>query len=179
MLVPGRMQPMAKLVYLAAAFFLAAPVALLIALASNTIYPYYDTTPHLFGLSPRDDQQLGGILMAVEQSVILFVVFSLAFYELLADDERRPDDARFHLMDRVTAACVQFSASRDKSENIARMAHAGRGGRRPRRPPGAAAREVERHRRRPRAARLRRVARGRRRDPRRVVRLGARACSST
>ena len=90
-LVPERMQPMAKLVYLAAAFFLAAPVALLIALASNTIYHYYDTTPHLFGLSARDDQQLGGILMAVEQSLILFVVFSLTFYQLLADDERRPD----------------------------------------------------------------------------------------
>jgi hypothetical protein len=29
--------------------------------------------------------------MAVEQSVILFVVFSLTFYQLLADDERRPD----------------------------------------------------------------------------------------
>jgi len=90
-LVPERMQPMPKLVYLAAAFFLAAPVALLIALASSTIYHYYDTTPHLFGLSARDDQQLGGILMAVEQSLILFVVFSLTFYQLLADDERRPD----------------------------------------------------------------------------------------
>jgi cytochrome c oxidase assembly factor CtaG len=86
------MQPMPKLVYLGAAFFLAAPVALLIALASNTIYPYYDTTPHLFGLSPRDDQQLGGILMAVEQSLILFVVFSLTFHQLLADDERRPEE---------------------------------------------------------------------------------------
>ena len=29
--------------------------------------------------------------MAVEQSLILFLVFSLAFYGLLADDERRPD----------------------------------------------------------------------------------------
>ncbi len=90
-LIEGRMSPMPKLVYLAAAFFVAAPVALLIALAGSTIYPYYDTTPHLFGLSPRDDQQLGGILMAVEQSLILFLVFSLAFYELLAADERRPD----------------------------------------------------------------------------------------
>ena len=29
--------------------------------------------------------------MAVEQSLILFVVFSLTFHQLLADDERRPD----------------------------------------------------------------------------------------
>ena len=128
--------PMAKLVYLAAAFFLAAPVALLIALASSTIYHYYDTTPHLFGLSARDDQQLGGILMAVEQSLILFVVFSLAFYAA-ARRRRAParpaGSSRFRLMDRITAACVQFSASRDKAENIAPHGAAGRGGRRPRR----------------------------------------------
>ena len=74
-LVPGRMRRR-PLVYLAAAFFLAAPVALLIALAANTIYPYYDTTPHLLGLSPLDDQSIGGMLMAVEQSVILFVAFA-------------------------------------------------------------------------------------------------------
>jgi hypothetical protein len=29
--------------------------------------------------------------MAVEQSLILFLVFSLAFHELLVADERRPD----------------------------------------------------------------------------------------
>ena len=85
-LVPGRMQPVAKLAYLGGAFFLAAPVALLIALAAHTIYPYYDTTPHLFGLSPLEDQQIGGMLMAVEQSVLLFVAFSWTFLRLLADD---------------------------------------------------------------------------------------------
>ena len=77
---------MAKLAYLGGAFFLAAPVALLIALAAHTIYPYYDTTPHLFGLSPLEDQQIGGMLMAVEQSVLLFVAFSWTFLRLLADD---------------------------------------------------------------------------------------------
>ena len=39
------------------AFFLAAPVALLIALAGSTIYPFYDTTPHLWGLTPLEDQR--------------------------------------------------------------------------------------------------------------------------
>jgi putative membrane protein len=85
-LVPERMAPVPKLAYLGAAFFLAAPVALLIALATSTIYAYYDTTPHLFGLSPLEDQQLGGMLMAVEQSTLLFVAFSWTFLRLLADD---------------------------------------------------------------------------------------------
>ena len=58
------------------------------ALAPSTIYGYYDTTPHLWGLSPIEDQQLGGILMAVEQSVILFAAFSVTFLQMLRDDER-------------------------------------------------------------------------------------------
>ena len=90
-LVEGRMAPMPKLVYLAAAFFIAAPVALVIALAGSTIYPFYDTTPHLFGQSPLADQQIGGMLMAVEQSVLLFAAFSWTFFRLLSEDEQAPD----------------------------------------------------------------------------------------
>ena len=90
-LVEGRMAPMPKLVYLAAAFFIAAPVALVIALAGSTIYPFYDSTPHLFGQSPLEDQQVGGMLMAVEQSVLLFAAFSWTFFRLLSEDEQAPD----------------------------------------------------------------------------------------
>jgi putative membrane protein len=90
-LIEGRMAPMPKLVYLAAAFFIAAPVALLIALAGSTIYPFYDTTPHLFGRSALDDQQIGGMLMAVEQSVLLFAAFSWTFFRLLSEDDQAAD----------------------------------------------------------------------------------------
>jgi len=85
-LVPGRLALVPKLAYLGAAFFLAAPVALLIALATSTIYPYYDATPHLWGLSPLEDQSLGGMMMAVEQSVILFVAAFWAFTAMMDED---------------------------------------------------------------------------------------------
>lgn len=87
LLVPGRMRPGGRLIYVSVAFFLAAPVALIIALAGETIYPYYDTTPHLWGLDTLEDQQLGGMLMAVEQSVILFVVAAVALVQLLRDED--------------------------------------------------------------------------------------------
>src|SRR5205823_10819479 len=86
-LVPGRMRPGPRIVYLSAAFFLAAPVALVIALSSRTLYGFYDSTPHLFGLSPLQDQSLGGMLMAVEQSAILFAAFFYALAQLLSDDD--------------------------------------------------------------------------------------------
>lgn len=90
-IVPGRMAPTPKLVYLAIAFFVAAPVAAFIALATTTLYPYYDGTPHLFGQTPLEDQQIGGMLMAVEQSILLFVAFTWTFFAMLRDDERAPE----------------------------------------------------------------------------------------
>ena len=90
-LIEGRMAPVPKLVYLAAAFFVAAPVTFVIALANSTIYPFYDAAPHLFDQSPLDDQQLGGMLMAVEQSMLLFAAFSWTFFRLLSEDEQAPD----------------------------------------------------------------------------------------
>ncbi|MDX6533251.1 MAG: putative rane protein [Gaiellales bacterium] len=90
-IVPGRMAPTPKLVYLAVAFFVAAPVAAFIALATSPLYPYYDGTPHLFGQTPLEDQQIGGMLMAVEQSILLFVAFTWTFFAMLRDDERAPE----------------------------------------------------------------------------------------
>jgi putative membrane protein len=90
-IVLGRMAPTPKLVYLAIAFFVAAPVAAFIALATTTLYPYYDGTPHLFGQTPLEDQQIGGMLMAVEQSILLFVAFTWTFFAMLRDDERAPE----------------------------------------------------------------------------------------
>ncbi|MGZ4431192.1 MAG: cytochrome c oxidase assembly protein [Gaiellales bacterium] len=92
-LQPGRMRAAPKLVYLFGAFFLAAPVALFIALSSTPLYPFYDHTPHLWGWSPLADQQAGGMAMAVEQSVLLFAAFSWTFLQMLAEDERAPEVA--------------------------------------------------------------------------------------
>jgi putative membrane protein len=97
-LVPGRTRPGTRLIYLAVAFFVAAPIALVIALSHSTLYPFYDSTPHLWGLSPLRDQQLGGILMAVEQSILLFVAASWSFFCLMneEDDEDAAQEVAFH-----------------------------------------------------------------------------------
>jgi putative membrane protein len=90
-LVPGRMAPAPRLVYLCLAFFLGAPIALAIALADTTIYGFYDSTPHLFGLSPLEDQQIGGMLMSIEQSSILFAAAFYALWQLLREHEHDHD----------------------------------------------------------------------------------------
>jgi cytochrome c oxidase assembly factor CtaG len=83
---PGLLRPPARVAYLFAAFVLASPVALLIALASRPIYDFYASAPKLWGWSALTDQEAGGITMAVEQSVLLFAALGYAFNRLLSED---------------------------------------------------------------------------------------------
>jgi putative membrane protein len=73
-----------------AAFVFGAPIGLVIALVPDAIYDFYvDAPERLWGLSPLEDQQLAGILMAAEQAIVFFVVVAFYFVRFLAEDERR------------------------------------------------------------------------------------------
>ena len=73
-----------------AAFVFGAPIGLVIALVPDAIYDFYvDAPERLWGLTPLEDQQLAGILMAAEQAIVFFVVVAFYFVRFLAEDERR------------------------------------------------------------------------------------------
>jgi putative membrane protein len=75
-----------------AAFVLASPIGLVIALVPDAIYDFYvDAPERLWGLSPLEDQQLAGILMAFEQAIVFFAVLAFWFVRFFAEDERRAD----------------------------------------------------------------------------------------
>ena len=82
-----------------AAFVLGSPIGLVLALVPDAIYDFYvDAPERLWGLSALEDQQLAGLLMAVEQAVVFFAVFAFWFLRFLAEEERRAD------IDRPTEA---------------------------------------------------------------------------
>lgn len=85
--VHGRHGNGLKAVYVFAAFVLAAPLGLLLALLPNPIYDFYEDAPRLMGLSPLSDQQIAGVTMAVEQAVVLFGVFATFLLRFLAEEE--------------------------------------------------------------------------------------------
>ena len=68
----------AKALYLFAAFVLASPLGLLLALIPRAVYSFYVHAPRVWRLSPLGDQQLAGATMASEQAVVLFA-FTLAY----------------------------------------------------------------------------------------------------
>jgi len=83
---PRRLPSGFRAAYAFAAFVLAAPLGLLLALVPRAIYGYYEHAPRLWGLSPLSDQELAGATMAAEQALVLFLVFAYWFRRFLAEE---------------------------------------------------------------------------------------------
>jgi putative membrane protein len=83
---PRRLTSGARVVYAFAAFVLAAPLGLLLALLPRPVYSFYEHAPRVWSISPLADQQLAGATMAAEQAVVLFVVFTYWFRRFLAEE---------------------------------------------------------------------------------------------
>jgi len=89
---PHRLGSGARAGYVFAAFVLASPIGLVMALVPDAIYDFYVHAHHrVWGLDPLEDQQLAGMLMAFEQAAVFFAVFAYWFFRFLAEEERRED----------------------------------------------------------------------------------------
>lgn len=85
--VHGRFSDGAKALYLFAAFVLASPLGLLLALLPTPVYDFYESAPPLWGLSDLADQQIAGVTMAVEQAIVFFAVFGYFFSRFLRSEQ--------------------------------------------------------------------------------------------
>ena len=77
----------AKAAYLFAAFVLASPLGLLLALIPRAIYPFYVHAPRTWGPKPLADQQIAGVTMAAEEALVFFGVFTACLLRFLADEQ--------------------------------------------------------------------------------------------
>lgn len=85
---PWRVPAGRRAAYVFAAFVLASPLGLLLALLPEPVYDFYAGGPRLWGLSALTDQQIAGVTMASEQAVIFFVAFSVLFLRFLREEAR-------------------------------------------------------------------------------------------
>jgi putative membrane protein len=85
--VHGRSSAGAKAAYLFAAFVLASPLGLLLALIPRAIYPFYVHAPRSWGPSPLADQQIAGVTMAAEEALVFFGAFAFYLLRFLADEQ--------------------------------------------------------------------------------------------
>ena len=66
-------------------------VAALITLSGQILYPWYAVAPRTWGLSPADDQQLGGLLMWIPGGLWLFLAIGVLFFLWARESERAED----------------------------------------------------------------------------------------
>ena len=80
-----------KALYLFAAFVLASPIGLVLALIPKPVYDFYAHAPRTWGPGALADQQIAGVTMALEQAAVFFAVFALYLTRFLREERREPE----------------------------------------------------------------------------------------
>jgi putative membrane protein len=74
--------------YIGAAKLGLASLGLFLTWTSTVVYTYYQHVPRVWGLNALTDQNVGGAIMMVEQSVLLVSVLAVVFGRMLAQSEQ-------------------------------------------------------------------------------------------
>jgi putative membrane protein len=85
---PQRLSSGAKALYIAAAFFFASPLGLLLSLLGRPIYHFYEHAPRLWGIDVLQDQRIAGVTMTVEEAILFFCVVAYYVVRFFQDEER-------------------------------------------------------------------------------------------
>ncbi|MDQ4131288.1 MAG: cytochrome c oxidase assembly protein, partial [Actinomycetota bacterium] len=97
-----RLTGLAPFAYIGAAKGGLAVLGLSLLWSNTAFYAPYTEAPGAWGLSPVEDQNVGGALMMVEQSIVLVLVLAVLFVRMLAQSERE-QRRRERLEDAATA----------------------------------------------------------------------------
>jgi cytochrome c oxidase assembly factor CtaG len=83
-----RLSGMGPVAYMASTKVLVGALGMGLAFAPTAMYGYYTHRARVWGLSALSDQSLAGILMALEQSIVMGIALVVLFVRALAESER-------------------------------------------------------------------------------------------
>jgi putative membrane protein len=83
-----RLSGLGPVVYMASTKLLVGALGMGLAFAPKTLYPYYVHHARVWGLSAGDDQSVAGLVMAVEQSLVMGIALVALFIAALSESER-------------------------------------------------------------------------------------------
>ena len=83
-----RLGGMGPVVYMASTKLFVGALGMGLAFAPTALYAYYVHHARVWGISAHDDQSIAGIVMAVEQSLVMGVALVVLFMRALAESER-------------------------------------------------------------------------------------------
>jgi cytochrome c oxidase assembly factor CtaG len=97
-----RMTGMWPFAYIGAAKLGLAGLGLYLTWSSSVAYEHYEAVPRIWGLTAVEDQNVGGAMMMLEQSLVLLVAFVVLFVQMLTQSEA--DEQRRERLERAAAA---------------------------------------------------------------------------
>jgi putative membrane protein len=88
-----RLGGMGPVVYMLATKVLVGLLGIMLAFAPDALYDFYERQPGYWGLSPGTDQAVGGLIMALEQSIVMGIALVFLFVRALGESEREEQRA--------------------------------------------------------------------------------------
>jgi cytochrome c oxidase assembly factor CtaG len=88
-----RLGGLGPIAYMVTTRLLVGALGIVLAFAPSSFYPFYQHHPHYWGLTPGEDQSLAGLLMALEQSIVMGTALVVLFVRMLAESEREAQRA--------------------------------------------------------------------------------------
>jgi cytochrome c oxidase assembly factor CtaG len=79
--------------YMVSTKLLVGILGIALAFAPASFYPFYEHHPKYWGLTPDQDQSMAGLLMALEQSIVMGVALVALFVRMLGESEREAERA--------------------------------------------------------------------------------------
>ncbi|HEU4657723.1 MAG TPA: cytochrome c oxidase assembly protein [Capillimicrobium sp.] len=84
------MQPVA---YMVSTKFFVGLLGIVLTFSPDPLYAFYEDQPDYWGLTPGQDQAVAGLVMALEQSIIMGIALAWLFARMLAESEREEQRA--------------------------------------------------------------------------------------
>ncbi len=88
-----RLGGMGPVLYMTSTKLLVGALGIALAFLPNAIYPFYEHLPKYWNLSHREDQNLAGLVMALEQSIVMGTALVVLFVQMLTESEREAQRA--------------------------------------------------------------------------------------
>jgi cytochrome c oxidase assembly factor CtaG len=82
-----RLSGLGPVMYMASTKLLVGFLGVLLAFAPNVLYPFYEAGGDRWGLSTLDDQHVAGLIMALEQSLVMGIALAYLFVRMLAESD--------------------------------------------------------------------------------------------
>ena len=83
-----RLDGMGPVIYMVSTKLFVGALGMGLAFAPSALYPYYVHHARVWGISAVDDQSIAGLIMAVEQSLVMGIALVLLFVRALTESER-------------------------------------------------------------------------------------------